>query len=81
MTVSRHTARADNNHVLHGGLHRESFVPISAFMFPGLLSVPEIFRVDIGILGTYHLDVTFYLHIYRSEQSIILGTEFPLSVS
>ena len=77
MKVSLHTAQANDNPLLLGDLHSETLIPISAFILPVLLSVQEVFRVDVRIGFIAYLYMAFVLHILCTDQLIIVGTEYP----
>ena len=77
--LSYHTARAIDNPVARGVLHRERFIPVSAFILPRFLTFQEILRVDVGIHPVPGLHVSFHLHIAWSEQLVLVRAEliFP----
>ena len=79
MILSHHTARAIDNPVARGVLHRERFIPVSAFILPRFLTFQEILRVDVGIHPVPGLHVSFHLHIAWSEQLVLVRAEliFP----
>ena len=66
MRLSPHTAQANYVSLLLSNLHNETLVSVPTFILPVLPSVPEVFRVDVGIPDVDYLHVAPYLHPYLS---------------